>query len=379
MADKKIIPKDNHDSALSREKFFKFTLLFYFSVFIIVLSNSKLAGEDDLFWHLATGRYIVQSGSIPSVDVFGFATSGTEWIPFEWGWDIINYGLFSTGGFITLNILSTILILLIFYMLFQNMVKLGTGYLTSIFFLLLLAMGMILRLTVKPHLVTYLCFVLLISIITRYRYLKRDNYQILYFVPLIFLVWVNLHLGVIAGFLLFGIYVGAEILGCYFRNIFLPLDVRPLSKKELFRLIVVLLVSAGVTLVNPQGLNTYNYAFHTISLKQIDVIYEWVPPFSKLNLLDFNSIIYYIFIFGLIPVLYYSFKKKDLLPALLCIGFFLHSLQYVRFTVDFMIVSVLYLAVSISYILKEKVHLERFTFFKKKFFSKLYCLSFCCF
>src|SRR4029077_11692131 len=41
---------------------------------------------NDLFWHLASGREILASGSIPHSDPFSFASDPGPWIDHEWLW-----------------------------------------------------------------------------------------------------------------------------------------------------------------------------------------------------------------------------------------------------------------------------------------------------
>ena len=341
------------DSYFKPDKFFKITLTSYFMIFLILISISQLAGEDDLFWYLSTGRYIVQNGAVPSSDVFGFTTSGMLWIPFEWGWDIVNYLLFMYGGYIAIGILSTLLILLIFLLLYRMFSNFNVNFIISLIVLVLLSFGMLPRLTIKPHLITYLSFAAVLAVIVRYRYFNRDNQKILYILPLIFFLWINMHMGVIAGMLILGIYMFSEITGSVFKNRSSAGSIKPLDKKQLTKLILIIILSILVTLINPHGFKTYEYAFHVMSLNQLDIINEWISPFSHVYFLKSYNLIYYLFIMGLIPVFYYSYKKQDWFPVLLSAGFFLYSVRANRLTVDFMIVTALFLAISIDFIIKK--------------------------
>lgn len=329
-------------------------LLLCFELFLVLLSNSKLAGEDDLFWYLSTGRYIVETGSFPSQDVFGFTTTGSAWIPFEWGWDVINYGLFQAGEYFALNIFSTLVILLIFYLIYRLMQKLNAGTALSVLFMVILALGMMTRFTVKPHLISYLALVILLGVMITYRYLNRENYKILYFIPLIFVVWVNMHMGVLAGFMMLGLYFAAELLGTLFPKYFSRDSARALKARELARLFIIIVISMLATLINPHGAATFEYAFHIVSMQQLNTIYEWRSPFSAEYLTAFSNFVYYFFILGIFPVGYYAFKRRDIFPVLIYAGFFVNSLNAVRLTVDFMLMTSVFLAVSVSYILKER-------------------------
>ncbi len=335
-------------SSENKSKIITYFLISLFAVFIALISNSKLSGEDDLFWYLSTGRYIVQTGTFPSTDVFGYTTAGKPWIPFEWGWDVLNYYIFQIDGFISLSLFATLIILLIYYLLFRLLIKFKVNTSLSFIVLLLLTFGMLPRLTIKPHLATYLLFMVVLTIIINYKYFDRKNYKILFYLPLVFALWMNLHMGVLAGLMMLGIFTISEIINYTFK---ITNPVTPaLDKKSLIRLIGISLLSAAATLINPHFINTYIYAMHIVSMKQLEIIYEWVSPFNVINQGQLFIYVYYLFIAGIIPVLVYSYKKKDIFAALLYIGLLLHSTRAVRLTVDFVLTASIFLALSLNYL-----------------------------
>ena len=113
-----------------------YLLISVFTVLIVFFSTCKIANEDDIFWHLSIGRYIVENKTVPSSDIFSYPTLGALWIPFEWGWDIMNYSLYLISGFTGISILNTIILLLIFSVIFYTLRQFSVGY-TVIFFILL--------------------------------------------------------------------------------------------------------------------------------------------------------------------------------------------------------------------------------------------------
>lgn len=52
----------------------------------------------DYFWHLATGRWIVEHRALPLSDPFGVASSREPWINLEWLFEIVLYGIYLCGG-----------------------------------------------------------------------------------------------------------------------------------------------------------------------------------------------------------------------------------------------------------------------------------------
>ncbi len=159
--------------SVAENKYFNYTLLALFAVFLVLFTTFKISGDDDVFWHLATGRYIIETGSVPSGDVFGFTTEGQEWMPFEWGWDIITYGLFQIGGYDAISIFRTIIFLLIFGITYFILQRFKVSFNISLLVMGLMAFGIIDRLTPRPHIMSFLFFILLLLIITDYKYFRH--------------------------------------------------------------------------------------------------------------------------------------------------------------------------------------------------------------
>jgi hypothetical protein len=333
------------------KKYFDYILIICFGVFICYFSTFKITGDDDVFWHLATGRYVVQTHNVPSTDIFGYMTQGQQWMPFEWGWDVITYGVWSFSGYTGLSILRTIILLAIFYIYLLILRKFKVSYFLSFLFLLLIAFAIIDRLSPRPHLMTYLFFALLMLIIVQYRYVKRNSYKILYFIPLIFFLWANMHMGIIAGMSLFGLYVFAETLMYLFPRRFSSKEIPSLSKLDMIRLLLILLASVLVMLVNPNFYQTYIYAYEHTKMKMLETVNEWVSPFSDKYTGSFVSTIYEILLFLGVITIYYSIKKKDIFPVIVYLFFSVYSVRAMRFTVDFVLIDFTFIVVSLNYII----------------------------
>ena len=337
---------------LNENKYFVRGLFSLFIVLVIVLTTYKVE-DDDIYWHLATGRFIVENKYVPDKDVFGLTTQNSEWIPFEWGWDVISYGLYNIGGYPALFIFRSLIICLIFYLLFRLLNKFKVNSVISIVLLFLLVFAMLDRLSPRPHLFSYLFLTLILYLFLTFKYFDRDKYfKRLYFLPLIFLLWGNIHMGVIAGGLLLFIFVLSEVLIYYIPKRFSTSEIKPITKEHLKKLVFISILSAFVLLINPHGLHTYQYAFGHTKMKMLESITEWQNPFNGMIDKNFIVILYYVFLFGGVIILFYSYKKKDITFALIYIVFSIYSVRAVRFAVDYEIIMMFFIAESINYFLK---------------------------
>jgi len=338
-----ITPKDN--------KQINYFLVLAFVIFISIFTTFKITGDDDVFWHLATGRYVLQTGHVPSTDIFGYITQGQTWMPFEWGWDVLTYGIYSITGYNGLSILRTLLLMIVFGVFLLILRKFKVSYILSILSLFILAFAIMDRLTPRPHLMSYVFFSLVLLIIIQYRYFKRDDYKILYFLPLIFIIWANMHMGIIAGMLLFGVYITSELLTFLFPLKFSSKEIRSLNKAEIVRLVLIFIACVLVMLINPNGFETYIYAYQHTKMKMLETVNEWMSPFSERYTDNFVSYLYKGFLFTGILILYYAAKRKDLFSGLLYIVFAVYSVRAMRFTVDYVIVMFCFTIITFDYLL----------------------------
>ena len=80
----------------------------------------------DFWWHLATGRLMVQQGQIPSVDTFSFTRAGEAFFNQSWLAQLLMYGLYSAGG-LPLVLIVQALVVALAYGLLLRLCILRTG------------------------------------------------------------------------------------------------------------------------------------------------------------------------------------------------------------------------------------------------------------
>jgi hypothetical protein len=339
-------------SIITTSPVWNYFLYALFAIFLVLFSSSKIAGDDDIFWHLATGKYIYETSSVPSTDIFSFPNEGQRWIPFEWGWDVINFLLFNSFGYWGISVLNILFIIMTFLLLYLILKKYNAADSFIVLFFIILSFAHFERLTVRPHTVSYLFFALLIYLIIQFRYFSRSNYKILYFIPIMFLIWTNMHMGVIAGLGILILFVITEVLIYFKPNLFSSKELAPLAKGNLLKLLYVLLASLTAMLINPNGINTFSYVQHHLQMDAIRQVNEWIPTTNLLfkNYLNIN--IYLLLLISGSVIIYYSFKKKDYFPLLLYIAFGVNSLRALRYVNDYIIVVTPFIGIAALYLMQ---------------------------
>jgi hypothetical protein len=344
-------------SVPSENPYFIYGLLLCFEVLVFIFASYKVTGDDDFFWHLATGRFIIENKYVPDKDVFGHVTQGTDWIPFEWGWDVFTYGLYNIGGYNLILVFRSLVFTLIFLLFFLLLRRFKVNSVVMFVVLSALLFAIIDRLSPRPHILTYLFLVLVIYILASFRYLDRQRYvKKLYFLPLIFLVWSNTHMGVLAGGLVLFVFTLSEIIIYFNPRKFAGSEIKPLSGEELKKLSAISVVCALMLLVNPHFIQTYLYAYSHTKMKLLETVNEWRSPWDPFFGTGFVTTLYKIFLYSGLLILIYAYIKRDLTFALIYIAFLIYSVRAIRFTVDYEIVITFFLAVSLNYFALRAFH-----------------------
>ena len=77
-------------------------LLVVVFMLVIFAAAARPIKDPDFYWHLKTGQYLLETRSIPSVDVFSYVKFGSEWVTHEWMSELFMYSIFKVFGYLGL-------------------------------------------------------------------------------------------------------------------------------------------------------------------------------------------------------------------------------------------------------------------------------------
>src|SRR5215472_10032385 len=72
-----------------------FALILFFG---LLAMTARSAVDPDLWWHLRTGQWIMQTGHVPRTDPFSFTRAGSPWISHEWLSEVIFFAIWKLAG-----------------------------------------------------------------------------------------------------------------------------------------------------------------------------------------------------------------------------------------------------------------------------------------
>lgn len=95
--------------------------LIFFALFAaLLLAALTPIRSYDYFWHLATGRWIVEHRALPLTDPFAVASDPKPWINGEWLFEVVLYALHAIGGAAAVTWVRAGFVALLFCLLFAR-------------------------------------------------------------------------------------------------------------------------------------------------------------------------------------------------------------------------------------------------------------------
>jgi len=165
---------------------FSFLLL---SIYFIAVQPSA---NNDTYYHLTVGREVLQTHQIPQKDNFVFGSTNTYYISNEWLTGTFFYLLVSQFGLEALFVPRIILGLLTLYFIFRSIRLVNNNLFINAISILLVGYLLSYRLSSRPEMFSFV-FLSIVNFVCLHFLFKNKFPLVSYFIPIIFLLWPNLH------------------------------------------------------------------------------------------------------------------------------------------------------------------------------------------
>lgn len=185
--------------------------IFFAALFFgIAASGPRLLNFDgDLPRHLLMGRLILQTRSVPTVDIFSFRTTGFPGIPHEWLSQVVFAGAYEWLALNGVILLTALIMMLVWMVVFREAHLQSRSLFCSLLFTALAAGASQIHVLPRPHIFTYLLTAIWAALLER---IEKKSLSKWWLFPLLMLFWVNLHGMFVLGIILWGIYLAGSFL-----------------------------------------------------------------------------------------------------------------------------------------------------------------------
>jgi hypothetical protein len=243
------------------------TILFliYFAIALLGL-RGKAFFDPGALWHIRVGELILRDGRIMQTDPFSFTFAGQPWRPQQWGAEIVLALLHRGGGLDAILLALAVLLAAFASWLTLRFIVGGFHPLAAAGVVLFGLLAAAFHIYARPHVATILLIGLVIAFGVDFERKRFGPWRWLVLFPL-FVVWTNLHGGVLGGIGTVGLAIAGWIV------LFLCRRDSPVDSWRT----AAILAGIGVLyllapLVNPYGLDMIRSWYSIVGSKLVPMI-----------------------------------------------------------------------------------------------------------
>jgi hypothetical protein len=246
----------------------------FLSLFLILVlqHGQALLRDGDTGYHIRTGEFIIQNWTIPERDIFSFRSPPIPWTAHEWLSEIIMAVVHSASGLTGTVVFFSFIIATTYLLLFRMLRQESPDVLLAALIVCFAALSSTPHWLARPHIFSLALTVIWYHLLNDFQYRHKNR---LFLLPLLTLLWVNLHGGYIVGIVLLGIYVVGNLVSWITHRETNAEHFLQNSKSLLLIMIVCILVS----MINPQGYQILLFPFKVTSDRFLmDHVQEFLSP-----------------------------------------------------------------------------------------------------
>jgi hypothetical protein len=215
--------------------------------------------DPDSWWHLATGRWIIDHATIPRVDPFSWIADGKSWVAHEWASEVLFSSIDSWFGPAGLLIAQGLAVGAGLFVLRSALRRVVSNEWIVAIGLIAALYASSLMWSLRPHLISFVLVAVFLETLVAYRGGRADR-RIWILVP-VTILWANLHAGFLSGIMLvwvFAIVGGVE------------------RRKDAGRLLLVAALATAAGALTPAGPEIYVFSIYLARVS--NQVAEWQPP-----------------------------------------------------------------------------------------------------
>ena len=164
----------------------------------------------DIWWHLKVGDWIVQHLAVPHTGILSRTAANRPWIAYSWGYEVLLSRSYAWFGLLGIGLYGTLLTLVVAFRVFWMLRRLSGRFWIACLLSVACCYAFLFELMPRPVFFSMILFSVTLTLILEAN--RSGRVQSLYWLPLVFVFWSNLHIQFIYGLLAVGLLLCVNLL-----------------------------------------------------------------------------------------------------------------------------------------------------------------------
>ncbi len=215
--------------------------------------------DPDMWWHVKTGDWIVAHHAVPHNGLFSWTAADRPWVAYSWGFEVILSRAYQWFHLMGLGLFGVFLTLIIAYLQFWSLRRLSGRFWEAWLLTACSLYTILVVLGPRPIFVSIMLYILLLTALLETN--RSGHVKNLYWLPIIFLVWANIHIQFVYGLFVLGLFVGCQIASRWAERTRLAPELFNPSSLPVKPLLLIFGACVAATLIGPYTYHLYQVIF----------------------------------------------------------------------------------------------------------------------
>ncbi len=244
----------------------------------LCLARKLFALDPDMWWHLSVGDWIVHNHAFPQNGIFSGTAANRPWMAYSWGYEVLLSRSYDWFSFVGMGLFGTGLTIAVALAVFVMLHRISGRFWVAWALSILVYAAFLFNIAPRPLFFSVVLFAITLTLLFEAQ--RSGRIQFLYWLPLVFLLWANIHIQFIYGLGVVGLFAGTNLL----QRIAIRFRVYPDSLQRptlpVLQPFAILACCALVACVGPYSYHLYRQAF---VISQSKIMYKMIIELQALS------------------------------------------------------------------------------------------------
>ena len=165
--------------------------------------------DNDIWWHLKVGDWMLAHLAVPHTGILSRTAAGRPWVAYSWGYEVLMSWAYRWFGLMGIGLYGTVLTIAVAYAVYWMLRRLSGNFWAALVLATITSSSFLFNGMPRPVFFSMVLFCVTLTLLLEAN--QTGQVVKLYWLPLIFFVWANLHIQYIYGLFLVGLLAATTI------------------------------------------------------------------------------------------------------------------------------------------------------------------------
>ena len=163
----------------------------------------------DVWWHLKVGDWIVEHRAFPHTGILSRTAANRPWAAYSWGYEVLLSRAYAWFGLVGVGMFGTLLTLGVAYAVYWMVRRLSGNFWVACILATVTCSAFLFSLMPRPVFFSMILFAVTLTLLLESQ--RTGRAELLYWLPLVFLVWANCHIQFVYGIFVVGLFTAVHL------------------------------------------------------------------------------------------------------------------------------------------------------------------------